>query len=262
MAKKKIAQELTREQKIQNFLKEGYGNYNPEPTYEFKIGDKVSLGSLSDVVVCDIIGNGVYEIDFTKTDNNYGHPIIHPHQKRFVYWFQIRPLNNNTNSFVKNDDLILSFSQQSIEGSIIHRANYFGIDFSPEYQRDYVWEMSDKVNLIDSIFNNIDIGKFVFIHNPYGANENTYTVLDGKQRTLTLLSFYENRFSYNGLYYNDLSYRDKAHFLNYSISVAEVEEISNEQILRYFISLNISGKTMDKSHIEKVYKMLELGNKR
>ena len=65
----------------------------------------------------------------------------------------------------KNDDLSLSFSQQTIEGAIIHRANYFGIDFSPEYQRDYVWDLEDKVDLIDSIFNNIEIGKFVFIHN-------------------------------------------------------------------------------------------------
>ena len=88
-------------------------------------------------------------------------------------------------------------------------------------------------------------------------SDNTYTVLDGKQRTLTLLAFYENRFPYKGLYYNDLSFRDKAHFLNYRVSVSEVDEISEEQILRYFISLNTAGKTMDKAHIEKVRKMIE-----
>ena len=257
MAKKKAVPELTREQKIQKFINERYGNYKPEPTYEFKIGDSVVIGSLEDVVICDVIGDGIYEIDFTRTECNYGNPIKYPHQKRFVHWYQIRPVNNNTVSLVKNDDLSLSFSQQTIEGAIIHRANYFGIDFSPEYQRDYVWDLEDKVDLIDSIFNNIEIGKFVFIHNPYGTNDNTYTVLDGKQRTLTLLAFYENRFPYKGLYYNDLSFRDKAHFLNYRVSVSEVDEISEEQILRYFISLNTAGKTMDKSHIEKVRKMIE-----
>ena len=51
--------------------------------------------------------------------------------------------------------------------------------------------------------------------------------------------------------------RDKAHFLNYRVSVSEVDEISEEQILRYFILLNTAGKTMDKAHIEKVRKMIE-----
>ena len=64
MAKKKAVPELTREQKIQKFINEGYGNYKPEPTYEFKIGDSVVIGSLEDVVICDVIGDGIYEIDF------------------------------------------------------------------------------------------------------------------------------------------------------------------------------------------------------
>ena len=33
----------------------------------------------------------------------------------------------------------------------------------PDYQRGYVWEQEDKELLLDSIFKNIDIGKFVFI---------------------------------------------------------------------------------------------------
>ena len=57
MAKKKAVPELTREQKIQKFINEGYGNYKPEPTYEFKIGDSVVIGSLEDVVICDVIGD-------------------------------------------------------------------------------------------------------------------------------------------------------------------------------------------------------------
>lgn len=256
MPKRKVKKEITREQALQDFLNAKYGNYNPQPTYSFKIGDAVTIGALEDVVICDVLEDGVYEIDYTATDNNYGNPVKHTHQRRFVYWYEIRPVNNNNNSLVRNEDLVLQFSQQSLDGGIIHRANHFGIDFSPEYQRDYIWNTEDKVSLIDSIFNNIDIGKFVFIHNSFGTNENTYTVLDGKQRTLTLLEYFENRFPYKGFYYNDLSFRDKNHFKNYNISVAEVEEISEQQILKYFLSLNTSGKVMDKTHLNKVRKMI------
>ena len=79
---------------------------------------------------------------------------------------------------------------------------------NPDYQRDYVWELSDKQLLIDSIFNNIDIGKFAFIHLDYKTWNKTgyaYEILDGKQRLKTIIDFYENRFSYKGIYYNDLS---------------------------------------------------------
>lgn len=247
---KRAKKEPTREEKLQSFLKGKFGTYNPEPTYQFNIGDSVLIGNLQDATICDILENGVYEIDYTSIDNNYGKPIVKPHQRRFVHWYDIRPINDTQISLIQNDDLRLNFSSQDIGGGIIGRTTHFGIDFSPEYQRDYVWDLKDKVALIDSIFNNIDIGKFVFIHNDYGTNDNSYTVLDGKQRTLTLLEFFENRFAYKGLYYNDLCARDKSHFNGFTIAVAEIDEISEEQILRYFISLNTAGKVMDMKHIK------------
>jgi uncharacterized protein with ParB-like and HNH nuclease domain len=73
-----------------------------------------------------------------------------------------------------------------------------------------VWELEDKVALIDSIFNNVDIGKFAFIHLNYGEKY-TYEILDGKQRMRAILDYYENRFQYKGKYFNELSCREQNH---------------------------------------------------
>lgn len=248
--------EQIRENKLQAFIKDKT-EFLPEPTYFYNVGDRVTIRALQDVYVIDVLLNGkVYEIDFTAIDHNYGNPIRHEHQRRFVAWLDIRPYyEGKKESLIKNDDLKLNYSQRTLE-DIISKAYYFGIDFEPDYQRDYVWELEDKVALIDSIFNNVDIGKFVYIRNEYGEKY-LYQTLDGKQRIRAILDYFENRFAYKGLYFNDLSTTDKDHFEGYPISIAEVGDISEEQVLRYFVKLNKHGKVMSKEQIEKVEKMIE-----
>lgn len=248
--------EQIRERELQNFINERT-EHLPEPTYFYKKGDRVTIGALEDVYVIDVLLNGkVYEIDFTSIDNNYGNPIRNEHKRRFVSWLDIRPYyEDKKQSLVKNNDLKLSYSQRGIS-DIISKAYHFGIDFEPDYQRDYVWELEDKIALIDSIFDNVDIGKFVYIHKGYNM-EHLYEILDGKQRIRAILDYFENRFAYKGLYFNDLSLRDQSHFEDYPISVAEVRDITKEQVLRYFVKLNKHGKIMDKVQIEKVEKMIE-----
>jgi hypothetical protein len=127
-----------------------------------------------------------------------------------------------------------------------------------DYQRDYVWTLQDKHNLIDSIFNNIDIGKFVFIMLKWEEHplNYLYEVLDGKQRINAVTEFYENRFTYNGLFFNQLSKWEQWHFKEYHVNVAEISNITREQKIRYFLTLNVSGKVMDKEHLKKVENML------
>lgn len=225
------------------------------------IGDKVYIGNLEDVFIEDVLEDGrIYLINFTKIDNNYGNPIRHENQRRYVKWLDVRLKNNNKESLIRNDDLRLNYSQRHLS-DILSKAYYFGIDFEPDYQRDYVWDLQDKVELIDSIFNNVDIGKLVYIRIDDGSwKENgykyAYEILDGKQRIRAILDFYEDKFTYQGNTFSELSRKDQNHFDSYSINVAEISNVSEEQALRYFLKLNTSGKTMDKTHLEKVREKL------
>lgn len=265
MAKRKI-REITEEEKLNYELKDKMQNiaFVSNPTYFFNIGDSVELGNLVNCRVLEILeDNKLYLIEYSiKSTKKYYEngetqtiESITYGGKKYCFWHEIRPVCNNTESIVKNKDINLNFSTQTV-GGLLSKSYFFGVDMNPDYQRDFVWSEEDKVALIDSIFSNIDIGKFVFIHNEY-TDDFLYEILDGKQRLRAILDFYENRFAYNGKYYNDLSAYDKCWFENTRISVAEISKANKPDILKYFVMLNTTGKTMSHDHIDKIKKMLE-----
>ncbi|GED72577.1 hypothetical protein BRE01_62790 [Brevibacillus reuszeri] len=265
MARKKteVDQELLKQQKLKRDLEELVNKlkFIPSPTYSFQIGDAVTIGNLKDVTISDILHDGkIYELTYTHVNSNYGDPIETPDSKRYSAWMDIRPLIEvQPESLIKNADIRMSFQQNELS-SLFSKVYHFGVNFDPEYQRDYVWQLEDKESLIDSIFNNVEIGKFAFIRyddEKWTATGYSYEVLDGKQRMRAILDFYEDRFTHKGKKFSELSIKDRNHFKRYTISVAEVSDLSEEQILRYFIKLNTSGKVMEKEHVEKVRQMLD-----
>jgi len=259
----KAKKELSLEEQKQNRLLDVLRNLYliPEPTYRFSVGDRVTIGNLKDVYISAIHNDHkIYEIDYTSIDNNYGKPITNEHQWMYVKWVDIRAyLESESESLLKNTDIRLNYTQTTLSG-LLNKAYSFGINFEPEYQREFVWNLEDKVSLIDSIFNNVDIGKFTFIYYESEQWQETgfsYEILDGKQRLRAILDYYEDRFKYKGKLFSELSHRDRWHFESYGVVNAEAHNITKEQILRYFIMLNTGGRIMAKEQIDKVRGMLE-----
>lgn len=217
----------------------------PEPTYQFNIGDSVDIGALLDVIVINKFdGNKIYEIEYGSLNQEK----VVVRNRRFVHWLDIRKPNLNKSIYVP-DELELRYTQRTLSDLLI-KVYKFGVNFNPEYQRDYVWELADKVALIDSIFHDIDIGKFVFIDTEkydYG-----YEILDGKQRLRAICDFYEDKFMYKDMFFSNLGKGDQNHFEEYTISEAEVRRVTRQQIYKYFVRLNTAGKIMSKDQIDKV----------
>lgn len=233
-------------------------DYIPLPTYFYEIGEEVEIGNLEDCVIKDVLENGkIYLIDYTSVHNNYGNLIRIPNSLQYASWLLINKKGNNT-ALSKKDDLRISFHQGRIS-SLLMKVYSMGVDFEPEYQRGYVWELEDKIALIDSIFNNVEIGKFAFIElnsKEWISRKLQYEILDGKQRLSTLCEFYEGKFEYKGYKFHELSHKDRYHFTDYSVSIAELGEATEKQVIEYFIKLNSHGKVMDKEHLEKVKQLI------
>jgi hypothetical protein len=158
-------------------------------------------------------------------------------------------------SFTQPEKFFIRYSNTDLReliGKVLEE--YAGVDMEPEYQRDYVWEDKDKEALIDSIFNNVSIGHFVFCKNEFKTNSKAYEILDGKQRLSTLVAFFEDRFQYKGYYFSELSRRDKNHFEGFGVTFGTLEYPTLEQKYLAFISLNTSGKVMDKEHLANIQK--------
>lgn len=265
MARKKVEKELTKEGRLQREKENGIRDverkipYLNSPSYFFNVGDKVNCGNFKESVVEEVLYDGkVYVLKCIATKENYGNPYEYE-TCRVATWVNVRPIDSSTDTnFSENQDVRLDYYNSTIEGLILKQYN-FGIDFDPDYQRGYVWDQKDKELLLDSIFKNIDIGKFVLIHlfdSEWMKRGLGYEILDGKQRLSTLIEFYENKLSYKGKYYNDLSRMDKRTFNDHQIAVAEVRETDKKTVLKYFLMLNKTGKSMDESHLTEVEKML------
>lgn len=258
---KKLTQEEILQSHIKRDIKETEKSmrFTGAPTYKFNVGDKVRVGNLKNCVVDQVLYDGrAYGIKCISVDNNYGNPIERDWY-RVVTWINVRPVTFETESIAENQDISLDFQNSTIYGLFVKYYS-FGIDMSPMYQRDYVWDLNDKMDLIDSIFKNIDIGKIVLVHREFEEYANSgysYEVLDGKQRIEAITAFYENRFPYKGKYYNELSVDDQRVFKDHLLPIAIVEDADRKTLLRYFIILNKAGKSMDKEHLKKVEEMLE-----
>lgn len=230
----------------------------PTPTRVFKIGQEVRFGGHKNIHVVDSIDGGLsYLLHYDYIDNNS--QVKHKHGHTCARWIDVFAINENESAcFAEKDDLRITFTNSDID-SLLSKVYSFGVDFDPPYQRGLVWGDGQKTALIDSVFANIDIGKFTFNRLEYGKADphKLYQIIDGKQRLTTLCKFYEGRFAYRGKLYHELSWYDRHHFERFPIVQAEMREATEQQILKLFVKLNTSGIPMSALHLEKVKAMID-----
>lgn len=234
------------------------GRVSPDRTRTHSIGDRVLFGGFKRTWVKDILANGlVYILGVISETRDKGEV----EEQRVAAWHDVFPYRTKEDvesipQFNKKFYLG-SVYNQPIE-SVLHRHYYWGVDMNPAYQRGNVWNLEDKVALIDSIFNDIEIGRIVLMKRPYSdERKETYEIIDGKQRLTALIEFFEDRFEYKGLKYSQLHPHDQNHFDQKQLALIEAPEMSEEQILEYFIRVNTSGRPINPEHLDKVKNMIK-----
>ena len=227
------------------------------PTRSFEPGERIIFGAHDEVYVREVHSDGLFYI-CEGIGIKRGRNVPRANEFFVQPWYDIYKYNQERKTeFTKKEKYYIRQLNSGIE-SLLHLvyAPHAGVDFDVEYQREHVWELEDKVDLIDSIYNNVDIGKFVFVQNSIKTEGRYYQVLDGKQRLTALCEFYEDRFPYKGVYFSEMSRRDKHTFRDHGITYGYLENPDQRGIYESFIKLNTCGKPMDSSHINKVKELL------
>ena len=221
---------------------------------KFKVGDRVQYGAHRESYIREVYRDGMYYLIYSICLQRQRNA---PPKNEFhvMEWHHIFPFETKDTGFRQEEKYYIRQSNSGIS-SLLHMTHRGGVDFDVEYQREHVWTTKDKIALIDSIFNNIDIGKFVFFLLDYGSDV-FYEILDGKQRLSTLRDFYEDRFKYRGYYFSELSRMDKNKFEEHSVTIGYLENPNKHAIFDAFIKLNTCGKPMAKKHIDHVKKLLD-----
>lgn len=246
----------------------------PEPTRFYAVGDRVVYGAYDYSGIIEVCKDGKYYKAFSfsyHTKQNI--PDNSSWKIHHVTWYEVVPYQTDEEiesleRFEEDDDIFFNYQQRDTRTLLYMCFGEYGFDLDPEYQRGHVWTEEQKVDLIDSIFKNVDIGKFTIIRRPWGDDPNKpktqllYEVLDGKQRITAMLDFYLGRLKYKGMYIHEMHPYDRNHFKNYRISYAETAPLTKEQKYRYFLKLNTTGTPVDPEHIKKVYSMWQKERKK
>jgi len=244
-------------------------NDQPAPTRKYAIGDRVDYGAWDwTCILATYKGSRYYKCFSVTRKTNMNTPDYTDHKIHFENWYTLRDYRTHEElealpRFEQDEDIHFSFQQRDVRSLLHQYLNKYGIDLNPDYQRGNVWTEEQQHRLIDSIYRNVDIGKFAVIKRPWGPDGNKpltpklYEMLDGKQRLTALIAFYLGHLAYKGKYYNELSNRDQGHFMNYSVSYAESNFMTQEQKYRYFLKLNTTGTPVDPAHMERVANLLK-----
>ena len=230
------------------------------PSFQRKVGDRVKLGMIESSIIAEVLDGGkIYLLNQIHTEKIKGNP-VKTHRQVYVAWQDVQNYQTPgeikaTEKFSYSDDVRMSQFNTHLDGIV---ARYYNnTNMNPEYQREAVWDLSDKVALIDSVFNNVDIGKFTFIRLPFNPDPHSfqYEILDGKQRLQALVDFVEGRFEYRGKKFQELHPMDQHHFESHSVVMTETDNLTFKQKCQYFLKLNTSGKPQSQEHMEKIRQM-------
>lgn len=232
-----------------------FGILPKNPTRQFAVGELVQWGAMSETYIREVHEGGLYyTIESIGVKRDRDKPP--QNEKRLAEWHEINKIGRRQDTdFYKKDDHDIRLLNSGIE-SLICMVYHAGVDFDVDYQRDHVWAMADKVALIDSIYNHVDIGKFVFVQRNLGHNGKLYEIIDGKQRLTAICEFYEDRFPYKGKYFSQVSSDDRWKFLRHGITYGYLENPTRRAIFETFIKLNTTGRPMENKDIDKVKKLL------
>jgi len=120
------------------------------------------------------------------------------------------------------------------------------LDLQPPYQRNPVWDKKTKQLLLDSIINNYPLPS-IFLFQKDAGN---YEMVDGQQRTRTILGFYrKDLLDKNGRTFDDIN---KEQFLNYEIPLVTITGVEiDEKIESYYARVNSSGKRLNRPELLK-----------
>lgn len=227
------------------------------PTYDYTVGEEVVLGGLKDARVEEILDGGMrLHISYRDKGEANGKPYDNGRKPHLDWWYRISPRKLIDPTEFARPRIYSQYTQTSLESMLMtgYRRGY--ID-NPDYQRRYVWTPEDKHRLIQSIFNQSDIGKFLFLK--YDHPEWRLEIVDGKQRIAAIREFQENRFSYEGKYWYQLSLADRNSFDNLMVQTCTLDatQVKKSDVLWLFLSVNHAGVPQTEEHIAKAQRLYE-----
>lgn len=118
------------------------------------------------------------------------------------------------------------------------------LDIRPPYQREFVYKDKQRDEVIRTVLNGLPLNVMYWCKT--GKNEDdkeTYEVLDGQQRTISLCEYVDGSYSVDDKYFDNLPQDLKDKILNYELFVYVCDGTDSEK-LDWFRIINIAGEQL------------------
>ena len=109
--------------------------------------------------------------------------------------------------------------------------------YVPDYQRGLVWDDKQKELLVESIIINMPIGN-IFLNDDRYCN---YEIVDGQQRLMAIWDFYNNKFTWGGLFFKELPYEIRIRFEMGVVATYITTYKERKDIIELYYRINWAG---------------------
>ena len=113
------------------------------------------------------------------------------------------------------------------------------LNIRPKYQREFVYKDKQRDAVIDTVRRDFPLNVMYWVDN----GNDTYEVLDGQQRTISICEYVNGTFSINYQYFHNLEQDEKDQILDYKLMIYFCEGTDKEK-LEWFKTINIAGEKL------------------
>ena len=110
------------------------------------------------------------------------------------------------------------------------------LNIRPKYQREFVYKDKQRDSVIETVVKDFPLNVMYWVKN----EDDTYEVLDGQQRTISICEYVTGTYSLNSMYFHNLTDVEQNQILDYKLMVYFCEGNDKEK-LDWFKTINIAG---------------------
>ncbi len=133
-------------------------------------------------------------------------------------------------------ELFNGYKNDLEEGVVGYGGN---LNIRPKYQREFVYKDKQRDAVIETLRKDFPLNVMYWAKN----EDDTYEVLDGQQRTISICEYVEGKFSINYQYFHTLTKDEQQQILDYKLMVYFCDG-SDKEKLDWFKTINIAGEKL------------------
>ena len=118
------------------------------------------------------------------------------------------------------------------------------LDVRPPFQREFVYKEKQRDAVIDTLTQGFPLNVMYWAV----REDNTYEIIDGQQRTISICQFVNCDFAFNFRYFHNLQPDEQEQILNYELQVYICSGTDSEK-LKWFRTINIAGEELTEQEL-------------